>query len=247
MVFYSQQIKRNILFMLPFYVLIVLASYLLGAFPFMILEGRIKGVDLSREADLHHALWFKVGRGWGIAGVLFDIIKGIIPVLVGFLLGLPLAVTALAGLASLCGQMWPAFRHFDGERGNTTGLGIMGTFSIANGAPLIVIIAVSCAAIGILIRTINRWKKSGDSLNERLKFSGPPSLALPLGVIVGYISCPFTSWLLSQPWEITACYTGIAILILIRRLTAGLIADLKPAKNRSSIIINRLLFDRNEI
>jgi hypothetical protein len=95
----------------------------------MILIGRIKGVDLSREHDLHHALWYGVGRGWGILGFLLDVLKGVVPVLAGFLLGFPLGINALAGLAALCGQMWPVFRKFDGERGNTVSLGINFTLS----------------------------------------------------------------------------------------------------------------------
>ena len=131
--------------MLYFYIALILASYFLGAIPFMILIGRMRGVDLSREPDLHQALWHKAGRPWGILGIVLDILKGVVPVLAGFLLGFPLAVNALAGLAALCGQMWPLFRRFDGERGNTVSVGIVFTLSLAYGVPLIFLIALAIA------------------------------------------------------------------------------------------------------
>jgi glycerol-3-phosphate acyltransferase PlsY len=233
--------------MLLLYILFILAFYFFGAIPFMILIGRIRGFDLSHEPDLHHALWYKVGRNWGILGFMLDVVKGIVPVLIGFLLPLPLWVTILAALASLSGQMWPVFRKFDGERGNTVSLGIVSTLSIAYGAPLILTIAVCFAFLGFLVRTAKRWKASGDTLNERLKLGGSPSLALPLGVMLGYASCPVTSWLFGQPQEITYGYAGVIILILIRRVTAGIIQDLRNSKHPLNVIINRLLFDRSEI
>lgn len=233
--------------MLALYILFIAAFYFFGAIPFMVLIGRMRGFDLSKEPDMHHALWYKVGRPWGILGFMLDVLKGVLPVLAGFLLNLPLWVTALAALASLSGQMWPIFRNFDGERGNSVGLGIVPTLSLAYGAPLVLIIAVSFALAGFVIRTAKRWKSSGDTLNERLKLGGSPSLALPLGVMLGYASCPITSCLVNQPMEITLCYAGLIILILVRRVTAGIVQDLKNSSHPFKVIINRLLFDRSEI
>ncbi len=229
------------------YTAFIISSYFLGAVPFMILIGRARGVDLTREPDLHHAMWYRVGRGWGILGSLLDVLKGVVPVLAGWILGFPLLVSVLSGLAALCGQMWPVFRRFDGERGNTTGLGVMIALSFTYALPIILFIALIPAGIGFLIRTINRWQHSGKDLNERLRFGGSPSLALPLGVMTGFATTPITSTLLNQPLEMTLGLAGLVLLILIRRVTAGLIADLKKSKNPASVVVNRLLFDRSEI
>jgi acyl phosphate:glycerol-3-phosphate acyltransferase len=233
--------------MIIYYMLFIIAAYLFGAAPFMIMIGRMRGVDLSCEPDLHHALWFKVGRPWGALGFGLDIFKGVLPVLVGYLISLPLDVIAVAGLAAMCGQMWPIFRSFDGERGNTVGLGIVATLSFFSGFPPVLYIAVACAITGFIFRSVHRWKGSGNTLNEKLKFKGPPSLSLPLGVMIGYASCPFISALLHQPAPVIFCYAGVIILILIRRVTAGVRADLKNSKRPFSVIINRFLFDRSEI
>jgi len=232
--------------MLYLYILLIIASYFLGAMPFMIMIGRMRGVDLSREPDLHHALWYKVGRPWGILGFLLDILKGVVPVLAGFLLGFPLVVNAPAGLAALCGQMWPVFRKFDGERGNTVSVGINFTLSLAYGVPIIFIIALAIAMAGFFIRTALRWKASGSNLDERLRLGGSPSLVFPLAVIIGFASCPVSSALLGQPPGMTLAFTGVVVLIMVRRLTAGLTADLRGSRRPWDVVVNRLLFDRSE-
>jgi glycerol-3-phosphate acyltransferase PlsY len=232
--------------MLLIYIALIIASYFLGAIPFMILIGRMRGVDLSREPDLHHALWYRVGRPWGILGFVLDILKGVLPVLAGFLPGFPLTVNALAGLAALCGQMWPVFRRFDGERGNTVSVGIVFTLSLAYGVPLVFVIALAIAMAGFFVRTALRWKGSGSNLNQRLRLGGSPSLVFPLAVIIGFASCPVSSVLLGQPIEMTLAFTGVVVLILIRRLTAGLRADLRSSGRPWEVVVNRLLFDRSE-
>ena len=232
--------------MLIIYTGLIIASYFLGAMPFMIMIGRMRGVDLSREPDLHQALWHKVGRPWGILGIALDVLKGVAPVLAGFLLGFPLPVNALAGMAALCGQMWPVFRKFDGERGNTVSVGINLTLSLAYGVPIIFIIALAIAMAGFLIRTTLRWKDSGSNLDERMRLGGSPSLVFPLAVIIGFASCPVSSALLGQPVEMTLALTGVVALILVRRLTAGLLNDLQGSRRPWNVIVNRLLFDRSE-
>ena len=232
--------------MLYLYILIIIASYFLGAVPFMILIGRARGVDLSQAPDLHHALWYDVGRGWGILGFMLDVLKGVLPVLAGFLLGFPIAINALAGMAALCGQMWPVFRRFDGERGNTVSVGITFTLCVAYGVPLMFLIALGFALAGFAVRTALRWKSSGSNLNERLRLGGSPSLVFPLGVIIGFASFPVTSGLFGQPLQMTLGLAGVVILILLRRLTAGLLADLRGNSHPLNVIINRLLFDRSE-
>ena len=62
---------------------LVIGAYLLGSVPYMILLSRAKGVDLSQEEDLHIALWRKVGRLAGLSGVLVDVLKGVIPIIIG--------------------------------------------------------------------------------------------------------------------------------------------------------------------
>jgi glycerol-3-phosphate acyltransferase PlsY len=224
----------------------ILACYLFGAIPFMLLIGRMKGRDLSKEPDLHHALWYGLGRGWGMLGFLSDVLKGVLPPLAGFLSGFPLWVSGAGALAALCGQMWPVFRKFDGERGNSVGTGIVFTFCLCYDAVPTLLIALGFVFIGLIVRTAVRWKGSGSNLRERIRLGGPQSLVFPLGVILGFASCPITSWLWGKPPELTFTFLGLLLLILARRLTAGLSADLKGSPRPAQVIVNRLLFDRSE-
>jgi glycerol-3-phosphate acyltransferase PlsY len=231
---------------------LITGAYLLGSFPYMLLLGKAKGFDLSKEPDSHMALWSKVGRLEGLSGVIVDILKGIIPIVVGFLLNFGLAAIAAAGVAAQIGQMWPVFQKFDGEKGNTTGAGVILTLSMfltSTGFPLaywVFIITVTPALIGFFIRTIPRFMASGQTMDERLKLGGPASNSLPLGMLVAFAVAPLASWLLNQPVEMTVALLALFILIVIRRLTASLGADLRePKTSVGSILVNRFLYDRS--
>ena len=233
--------------MLAVYIAFIIASYFVGALPFMVLAGKLKGLDLTKERDLHDYLFNQMGKGWGIAGFVADVIKGVIVVLAGFLLQFPVTVVVLGALSAICGQMWPVFNKFDGERGNTIGLGVVGTFSFAYGAPLVVIIAVCIVLLGLLIRTINRLREKGGDVSERIKLGGRPSNVFPLSVIIGFASCIPTSAWFNMDTVITWGFVGVLLLLLVRRLTGGLREDLKKYPNTASVIINRLLYDRSAI
>ncbi len=231
---------------------LVIGAYLLGSLPYMLLLARAKRVDLSKEDDLHMALWHKVGRLEGLSGVLVDILKGIIPIIVGFAFDFRLAVTAAAGVAAVVGQMWPVFRKFDGERGNTTGIGVVIALTMyltATYSPLAYIVFIIFAIpilIGIGIRTIPRMIASSQTLSQRFMFGGPASNSMPLGMAVGFAAAPLSSWCLRQPPEMTWAFLAVFVALMIRRLTVGLSKDLKTATTSvGSILINRLLYDRS--
>jgi glycerol-3-phosphate acyltransferase PlsY len=231
---------------------LVIGAYLLGSLPYMILLARAKKVDLSKEDDLHMALWRKAGRLEGLSGVIVDILKGVIPIIVGFAFDFRLAVTAVAGVAALAGQMWPVFRKFDGERGNTTGIGVIIALTMyltATYSPLAYVVFIIFAIpilIGISFKIIPRMMQSNQTLSERLMFGGPASNSMPLGMGVGFAIAPLSSWLLRQPPEMTWGFLAVFVAIMIRRLTVGLSKDLKePKTNIRTILINRLLYDRS--
>jgi len=231
---------------------LVIGAYLLGSLPYMILLGRAKRVDLSKEEDLHMALWHKAGRLEGLSGVLVDILKGAIPIVIGFVFNFPLAVTAAAGVAAVVGQMWPVFRKFDGEKGNTTGIGLVIALTMyltATYSPLAYIVFIIFAIlilIGIGIRTIPRFMQPDQTVSQRFMFGGPVSNSMPLGMAVGFAAAPLSSWCLKQPPEMTWVLLAVFVALMIRRLTAGLNKDLKePKTSVKSILINRLLYDRS--
>jgi len=218
-------------------------AYILGSFPLMYLMGRLHGVDLREYEDMHIATWRNVGRVQGFIGVVFDFAKGVIAVLIAReVLHFSDGWVAFAGVAAVTGQMWPVFLKFDGEKGNSTGLAMSG--ALATYAMLIVLIPVT---IGFAIRTIPRFRQKDQTVNEKLKFGGPPSLSLPLGMAIAFAVLPLAAWLVGQPIEVVYAFVALFVLILLRRVTAGLGEEMRQPSWNNTMLLNRLLFDRSEI
>jgi len=220
----------------------VVGAYLLGAAPVLYLIGRLRGLRLQQGEDMHISLWQKGGRVWGAIAVLWDMSKGVIAVVVARALGFDLLVVGLAGLAAVVGQMWPAFLKGLGEKGNSTGLAM--AFALTPTWAFVPGLAV--IASGFFIRTVPRFLSRRQSLGQKLKFGGPPSLSLPLGMLVGFALLPIGHWLF-YPDEVRVvgvlgCLWGA---IVLRRLTAELGADLKPGVDLKRVLLNRFLFDRS--
>jgi len=229
-------------------IVLIISSYLLGSFPYMLLRSRAKKFKFAPGEDYHTAMWRKVDHREGAAGVGVDVLKGVIPIVAGFIFDFSLAIIAIAGVAAVIGQMWPVFQKFNGEKGNTTGAGMIVTFCpfIGGGAWFALGAGLFCFFIGFAVRTVPRFLRKGQTFNERLNFGGPISNSLPLGMACGFAVMPLVSWLLSQPVELTLALTATFLAIVIRRLTANLDADLKTARTSTAkIVINRLLFDRS--
>lgn len=221
---------------------LILGSYLLGSLPFMYIMGRLKGVDLREHEDMHIALWRNVGRIQGLLGVFLDFAKGAIVVVAARSAGFEPGWVAFAGVAAVAGQMWPVFMKFDGEKGNSIGLAMSAT--LATKASLIAMVVM---ATGLLIRTIPRLRQPNQSASERLKFGGPPSNSLPVGMAVGFAVLPLAAWVMGQPWEVIVAFVGLFVLIMVRRATAGISEDLRQPSGKRSILLNRLLYDRREL
>jgi hypothetical protein len=228
------------------YCVLILGAYFLGTIPYMMLLARIKGFDFSKEADLHLSMMRKVGFIEGISGILVDVLKGVIPVLVGFYLGFPPVIVAAAGISALVGQMWPAFNRFDGEKGNTTGWGIAISISSLYHAVPGLLIGIGIVLIGFVVRTIPRFFRPGQTMKERLKFDGPPSNSLPLAMLIAFAAMPLLSWLFDRPLHLTITLAIMFLLIVIRRLTARIGADIRdPKTGITRILIMRFLLDRS--
>ncbi|MFC2059080.1 glycerol-3-phosphate acyltransferase [Chloroflexota bacterium] len=223
-------------------VVLVLGSYLLGAFPLLYLLGRLRGVDLRQEEDMHISLWRKVGRVEGALGIGGDFAKGVIVVAVARAVGFDILWIAVAGVAVVVGQMWTVFNRFDGEKGNSIGLAMAGTL-----ATIPLFIALVPIAAGAFIRTIPRLVKPTESVRQKLVFGGPPSLSLPLGVAIGFAVLPLIAWGLGYATEIIFAFVALFVLIMVRRVTAGVREELRQASNKKAVLLNRFLFDRGQI
>ena len=210
-------------------VALVIGSYLFGSLPYMLLLSRAKGFDLSQEEDFHISMWRKVGRLEGFSGILVDVLKGVIPIVIGFVFNFHLAVIVTAGVVAVVGQMWPVFQKFDGEKGNSAGLGLVIALSVGltvvedSYAYLVLIIALIPALTGFGIRTVPRFMIPGQTFSERFMFGGPPSRGLPLGNAIGFAVAPLVSWCLGQPLEMTLGLLRSSLIEFRRYSLSGLI------------------------
>jgi len=218
----------------------IFGAYLLGSVPHLHLLGLACGKRLS--GDLHHELWRQCGRLVWVLAVFLELARGVLTILIGRWLHLNIAAIVAGGVAVVVGQMWPSFRRFDGEKGNSIGAAVAVTLT-----PLPFLVALVPMLTGLLIRTIPRFLNKGQSMSEKLRFGGPPSLSFPLGMGIGFAVLPLASWWLGQPLTVNVGYAVLFLLIMLRRTTAGLKADIAAHKKLLPVIVNRLLYDRAEI
>ena len=224
-------------------------SYLFGSLPFATALAKANNLDLSRESDLHTALWYKAGKSPAILAGAVDFSKGIIPMLIGFGFGLSPTIVAWSGVAAVAGQMWPPFPGCHGEKGNTIGAGVIIALSLLYGAYLALLSLIPFAT-GAALRYYyeKRSPASFEATNreaELPKLTHPMALSLPLGMVLGFIIAPVASWCSKGLTGVTQGFLILFIIVAIRRLTASLRDDLNKGDNPLSMLVNRFLFDRS--
>ncbi|MCO5045788.1 MAG: glycerol-3-phosphate 1-O-acyltransferase PlsY [Verrucomicrobia bacterium] len=136
------------------YAILGLVSYLLGAVPFGLLIGKMRGVDVrtvgSKNIGATNVLR-TVGKPWGILTFLLDALKGFVPAFVfptlGNRFGLnfqSLEIAALiGGAAAIVGHNFPVYLGFKGGKGVATSAGaLLGIAPLAVGVGLVVWIVI---------------------------------------------------------------------------------------------------------
>jgi glycerol-3-phosphate acyltransferase PlsY len=108
----------------------LLASYIIGAIPTSYLAGRIfRGIDLREHGSRNLGatnLYRVLGWRFAIPVGLFDIAKGVIPVLVFAPRISDSQLVALAcGIAAIVGHVFSVFVRFRGGKGVATAAGVM--------------------------------------------------------------------------------------------------------------------------
>lgn len=219
-------------------IVFVIGAYAFGSIPHLQLLARLRHVELN--GDYHQDLWHRGGKLLGVAGVVGEFVKGALPVLVGIWLGFDIATIAIGGLAAVCGQMWPVFSKFDGEKGNSIALAM----SMAL-VPKSMLVAMAPVIVAIIIRSAPRIFRKRKSNGKEPLFGGSYSRALPLGMLVCFLVLPFASLYFGEPAIVFWCLIALFVLILIRRVTAGLHTDLESSADIGGVVMKRLLYDRS--
>ncbi len=132
-------------------ILLLAGAYLLGSIPTGLLLAKAAGVDIRNTGSGNIGatnVYRTLGRSVGIATLVGDCLKGLLPVLAAKYLGMSELWVALAGLAAFLGHVYTVFLGFKGGKGVATALGVFLGVS-----PLSVLVA-----LGIFIACVATWR-----------------------------------------------------------------------------------------
>jgi glycerol-3-phosphate acyltransferase PlsY len=125
-------------------------AYFIGSLSFAVIVSRFFGLADPRSYGSGNPGATNVLRSGNKAAailtLLFDALKGYVPVAVAWQLGFPeLAVTAV-GLGAFIGHLWPIFFKFEGGKGVATAAGVLLGFAPALGG-LVLLVWITMAVV----------------------------------------------------------------------------------------------------
>ncbi len=158
--------------------LLIIASYLVGAIPFGLLLSLGSGVNIRQQGSQNIGATNVnrlLGRKLGILTLLADVAKGFLPIFIAgrILAGAPQAHLAigLCGAATVAGHMFPVYLGFKGGKGVATGLGVFLYL-----APLSVLL---CLAVFVIAVRLSGFVSLGSLLGSAAMIPGLFLLAEP--------------------------------------------------------------------
>lgn len=207
------------------FALLTLAAYLLGSVPVAYLVAKYStGVDLRQfgSGNLGASNLLKLtSKRKAIPVILFDLLKGVVLVIVAHSIGLDITQQVVIGIAAIIGHNWSAFLHFHGGRGVLTTIGVGSILPLINGIPAWEMVVFAIIAI-----------------------SGVLCGYTPVGITIGLISLPLFSWQLGDPLPIVIGYVVMLVLLIIRRLAVRR-SVLAGSISTDELMLNRLFYDRD--
>lgn len=181
--------------------LLCVAAYLVGSIPFGLLVGRLRGLDLRREGsgNIGAANAFRtLGAAGGIAVLVLDYVKGLVPVLLtGTVFPAatvpppePCAATAsvLVGMMCIVGHNNSLYLRFQGGKGIAT------TFGVITGLSFWA--ALTAALVWLLAVIVTRYAS--------------------VGSLVAMLSIPVTLTFQHAPWQYVIFGTVAFVLACVR-------------------------------
>lgn len=176
---------------------IIVGSYLLGAVPWGLVLGKLKGIDPRQHGSGGTGATNTLRLlGWKIAVAVFvlDFAKGLLPVVAVRMLGGPDWLAAGVAVATIVGHCWSVFIGFKGGKGMATGGGA------ATGlAPFLFVLILMIALVIWLTRYV--------------------SLASLLTAVIGPMIVTILSILGEYPWWWTGAIWIMAGVIILQHRT----------------------------
>jgi glycerol-3-phosphate acyltransferase PlsY len=189
--------------MLILYLLLIVASYFIGAIPSgVVLARAFSGKDVRQEGSGNIGatnVTRVLGKKLGALTLAGDLLKGFLPVCIGSYLVSSLNVVCLMGLAAFLGHLFPVYLRFKGGKGVATALGVFLYF-----APLVILIEVV-----VFVAVVGIWKY------------------VSLGSLIAAAAMPLLLLLFAFPKPVVLLSIAFALLIFtkhkanIKRLLSG--------------------------
>lgn len=108
---------------------LLIFAYLLGSFSSAVVVCKVMGLSDPRQGGSNNPGTTNVlrlhGKPAAIITLAGDLLKGLLPVLIGKMLGAPDWVIAGVGLAAFLGHLYPIFFGFEGGKGIATFIGVI--------------------------------------------------------------------------------------------------------------------------
>jgi glycerol-3-phosphate acyltransferase PlsY len=158
----------------------------------------------------------------GLMVGVFDFFKGMLMIMIAWRLGLDAGQQLVVGLAAVVGHNWPVFLRFHGGRGVATSLGIIIIMPLINDISPWPSLAFFIAAVIVIIFTHRS----------------------PIPILVGMIILPVFSAIFRESLSLTMGFLALALVIIIKRLTAQSAAEARTI-GMARLLWNRLLHDRD--
>jgi glycerol-3-phosphate acyltransferase PlsY len=167
--------------------LLALLAYLLGSLSFAILLSRLSGGPDPRASGSGNPgatnMLRVAGKKLAVLTLLGDLLKGLLPVLVAYLLGLGVQQQAWIGLAAVIGHLYPIYFRFQGGKGVATAAGmLLGLYP-----PAALLALASWALTFYLTRTSSLASLIATPLTLPLLAWQQPAALLPMCVLTGLI------------------------------------------------------------
>jgi glycerol-3-phosphate acyltransferase PlsY len=193
------------------FIILIIASYLLGAIPFGLLIARSHGIDLRKvgsgnigATNVSRAL----GKKWAYVCFVLDLAKGLLPMLLATAWGLvdknvtlgQLGMWLAVGCAAILGHVFPIYLKFKGGKGVATSLGVvLGLWPYYTLSGII--------AFGIWIVVFLAWRYvSLASILAAMTF--PAALTLMIWLK--------PEWELGNLWPLYVAAIGMPLLVIAR-------------------------------
>jgi len=178
--------------MILLYLLLIIASYFIGAIPTgVVLARAFSGKDIRQEGSGNIGatnVTRVLGKKLGALTLVGDLLKGFLPVWVGSYLVSSLNVVCLMGCAAFLGHLFPVYLKFKGGKGVATALGVFLYLS-----PIVILVEII-----VFVFVVGIWRY------------------VSLGSLIAAASMPLLLVIIGSPKPVVLLSMAFALLIFIK-------------------------------